>query len=673
MSAMNRKTLTAVILCSLVPLCAALAVIYRGVVKMGEAQVIGVLSGEAASRAKAISLELSRSKENLSMLASLLGVGEAAAAGQYAVIEARLGAVLKRNANYAAVCYVDAGGKVRAAAVNSAINRNELPRLAGAVNFKSVWPWQFVDFGVGPVPVVFAPLSAPKSSPAGYVLGVVERGSLEAAFASYAAYYELWRRIKLDYLAAFNSASGYVPFAVSPGFDRSAPSGSEWYSGTRKKDGKLTVFNTYGHAYGVRVYFQLPAGELVTGAAEMGWIFFAFFAFLLLAVGLLVLYITKYSSRSTAALLRKMEEMSKGDFSRIATPGTEGDRYVNYANGLIDRILAYEEAHRKEAQLAALGKLAAQVAHDIRSPLAALGAAAKGLEMPQDQRGLIRAAVDRIRDIADDLLEHYRAPGERPAARQVYNLASIIEPVVAEKKLQYADRTGLKIDFSAPGADPSALVDKKEFQRIISNLLNNAVEAQGAGGAVLLELTAGEGKAFVKVKDNGKGIAPAVLARLGRKGETHGKAGGTGLGLYHASSTLEVWGGSLKITSIPGEGTIVSFELPLSQTAGRSSMKVVLLDDDPLVHMNWQQAAKRAGVELIAFKSPAELDAGMQGVALDVPVYLDFELSAGASGEDIAKDLHDKGFTDITMSTGYGSEKFSHLPWLKVTGKEPPF
>jgi len=670
---MNKKTLTVVILCSLVPLSAALAVIYRGVVKMGERQVIGALSGEAASRGKTVSLELSRDRDSLAMLVSLLGVKEAAASGQFGLVEKRLASVLKSNPQYVAVCYVDAGGKTRAAAANNAKIRQELPRLVSAVNLKSVWPWQFADAGSGPVPVVFAPVGASKRRPAGDVLGVIDRGALEAEFSSYAEYYASWRGIKLDYLAAFNSGSGYVPFAASPGFQRSAPSASEWHSGSREQDGRLTVFNTFGHAYGVRVYFQLPARQLVSGATELRWIFFAFFAFLLLAVGLLVLYITKYSSRSTAALLRKMEEMSKGDFSRITTPGAESDRYVSYANGLIDRILAYEEAHRKDAQLAALGKLAAQVAHDIRSPLAAMGAAAKGLDMPQEQRGLIRAAVDRIRDIAEDLLEHYRAPGEKHSARQVHDLAAIIEPVVAEKKLQYAERTGLKLGFSAPGAYPAALVDKKEFQRIISNLLNNAVEALGTGGSVQLELTARDGKAFIKVKDDGNGIAPAVLARLGSKGETHGKAGGTGLGLYHACSTLEAWGGSLQITSVPAEGTIVTLELPVIQTAVRAGGKIALLDDDALVHMNWKLAAKAAGAELQSFKNPQEFAAAAETLPRDIPLYIDSELGDGVKGEDIAVGLHERGFTDITMATGHDAEKFSHLPWLKVSGKEPPW
>jgi len=73
-----------------------------------------------------------------------------------------------------------------------------------------------------------------------------------------------------------------------------------------------------------------------------------------------------------------------------------------------------QKASRLESELAvskATSDLAAQVAHDIRSPLAALGAAAKGLDIPAEQRKLMEGAVGRMQGIADDLLERYRAPG----------------------------------------------------------------------------------------------------------------------------------------------------------------------------------------------------------------------------------------------------------------------
>ena len=93
----------------------------------------------------------------------------------------------------------------------------------------------------------------------------------------------------------------------------------------------------------------------------------------------------------------------------------------------------------------------------------------------------------------------------------------------------------------------------------------------------------------------------------------------------------------------------------------------------PLVHMNWKMAAKAAGADLKLFKTSQELLAAVETLPRDIPLYIDSELGNGAKGEDIAKDLHDKGFTDITMATGHEAAKFARLPWLKTAGKEPPW
>ncbi len=347
-----------------------------------------------------------------------------------------------------------------------------------------------------------------------------------------------------------------------------------------------------------------------------------------------------------------------------------------------------QKASRLESELAvskATSDLAAQVAHDIRSPLAALGAAAKGADIPAEQRKLMEGAVGRMQGIADDLLERYRAPAaiiQSQAASQgpqagvnkssVCALAGLIEQVLAEKRLQYKDKPGVKIE-SGGGADGvKASVEPKEFQRLMSNLINNSIEALEGPGTVSVGLSVPDGRVLIEVKDNGKGIPPGILAKLGQKGETHGKAGGNGLGLYHARTTVESWGGSFKIGSEPGKGTAVRIELPRAATRA-ASRTAVLLDDDMLVHMNWKMAAKAAGVELKAYKTPADFSAAIETLSKDAPVYIDSELGNDIKGEDIAKDLREKGFTDLTMTTGHGADKFAHLPWLKVTGKEPPF
>jgi len=89
--------------------------------------------------------------------------------------------------------------------------------------------------------------------------------------------------------------------------------------------------------------------------------------------------------------------------------------------------------------------------------------------------------------------------------------------------------------------------------------------------------------------------------------------------------------------------------------------------------MNWKLAAKSAGVELKAYKEPEDFLSGIDTLPKDTPVYIDSDLGNGVKGEDISKDLHEKGFTRLTMATGHNPEKFAHLAWLKVSGKEPPF
>lgn len=330
---------------------------------------------------------------------------------------------------------------------------------------------------------------------------------------------------------------------------------------------------------------------------------------------------------------------------------------------------------REQAGLAALASLSAQVAHDIRSPLAALDSALKDVsQLPEEKRLLIRGAACRIRDIADDLLDKNRAA---PAAGPCL-LSGLIEEIAAEKRLQFRERAGVavavKTDPAAAGL--RALARRAELGRALSNLVNNGVEALERGGTVTIGLARDGEFAALTVTDDGKGIPPEILAGLGARGQTVGKAGGCGLGLYQARTAAESCGGSLAITSEPGKGTSVTLRLPLAaaETAPAPGARTAaLLDDDALVRLNWTLAAKAAGVELKACASAGELLAAAGPLPKDTPLYIDSDLGGGAAGEDAAKELRSLGFTDITMATGYGPEKFRHLPWLKVSGKEPPW
>jgi len=469
--------------------------------------------------------------------------------------------------------------------------------------------------------------------------------------------------------------------------------------------------------------------------------------------------------------------------------------------------------------------MAAQVAHDIRSPLVALDAALKNTsQLPEKQRVIVRHAVNRIRDIANNLLEKNRQQPKAALAaesatagsgkpQEVRLLSSIIDPVITEKRLQFQSKSGINIDFELTPASYGlfAKIQPVEFRRIVSNLVNNAVEVLGDKGAVKVGLARDEENIILTVNDNGKGIPPEILPRLGQRGETHGKAGGSGLGLFHARTTVESWGGSLSITSELGKGTTATIKLlkaeapegfvpvlkltsgspvvvldddaaihqvwqgrfdslrvkehdievlhfsepdklrewvknntakaenahylfdyelvgyketglnlaeelelcgktilvtsrceekriideckrlkvrmipkgladfvPIQITdrvegAGETKKLAVLIDDDALVHMNWEDTAAAAGVELKAFKDPAGFLSNLEAFPKDTPIYIDSELGNDIKGESIAVDLRKKGFTNITLETGHSPERFAHLPWLRVMDKESPW
>lgn len=490
-----------------------------------------------------------------------------------------------------------------------------------------------------------------------------------------------------------------------------------------------------------------------------------------------------------------------------------------------------EESALRNAALAATGELAAQVAHDIRSPLAALEVAAGDVwQLPEDQRILIRSAVGRIRDIADSLLDKNGAAaperkpsggdGPSPAVREaasVQLLSGLIESLVAEKRLQFRSHSRLEIEsrLDASSYGIFAQVQPAQFKRLLSNLVNNAVEAFGdSPGEVRVNLSARDGRALVTVKDNGKGIPPEVLVKLGRRGETHGKAGGSGLGLYHARTSAESWGGSLEISSEAGKGATATVLLPQASTpewfvskltlipgrtvvildddssihqvwqgllgalqahehgveiirvstpgeirswvkgndkkarealymlacelsdrretglslaeelgigertilvtghcqeAGvqercrklkarmipkglarlvpiqfknpapaaafsRKRWDAVLIDDDPLVRMTWKIAAEKAGKKLCAFSTAADFFKESDAVDRQTPVYLDADLGGGVEGEVESARIHELGFGEIYLATGYAPEQFAGLAHLRgVLGKKPPW
>ena len=281
--------------------------------------------------------------------------------------------------------------------------------------------------------------------------------------------------------------------------------------------------------------------------------------------------------------------------------------------------LREQKLRDEQRSLEQLRRVQAQVAHDIRSPLAALHVALSTLGdgVPEDSRRVLRSAAGRIRDIANDLVEEARpaASDERgEGVEAVYLLSSLVEEVVSEKCLQHLAKMGVEIDLPL-SSDVYGLFVKLQaaaLKRVLSNLIDNAVEALKGTGKVSVHIAADGPQIVICVMDNGHGIPEAIRARLGERGFTHGKASGKGLGLHHARATVEAWGGALTIRSEVGAGTTVEVRLPqaaapawfIDKLALTAGLSVLVLDDDKAIHATWEQvlaAAIQAGVEVLHF------------------------------------------------------------------------
>lgn len=257
-------------------------------------------------------------------------------------------------------------------------------------------------------------------------------------------------------------------------------------------------------------------------------------------------------------------------------------------------------------------QLQTQVAHDIRSPLYALNIAVSALpeSMSEENQRLLRSAASRIGDIADDLLQDHRQEQNRALPDAVSLLTPIllwtlIKEVVDEKRPQLPVTTLL--DLASPQEHESfaVLARSRELKRALSNLINNAAEAIEGPGSITVQLSADGPWVLITISDTGRGIPADVLSHLGERGFTHGKPGGSGLGLHHARFAIESDGGTLTIRSTPSTGTAVEIRLPSSAVPStRHAPNVLVIDDEPTVGWTWRKQQPHLGIaQICAFPS----------------------------------------------------------------------
>jgi len=228
----------------------------------------------------------------------------------------------------------------------------------------------------------------------------------------------------------------------------------------------------------------------------------------------------------------------------------------------LSAIRAMEARMRAADRLASLGRMAANIAHEIRNPLASLSGAVEVLAAgaPDETRERLGQIViketDRLNAIIREFLEYARPA---PLNRDTVNVAEIVDEVLV--LLEHRSTPGtLKVVREFPPALPWS-VDRQQFRQVVWNLCLNALQAMPEGGELKVAMAVPGGRLLLRVADTGEGIADGDLGHIFEPFYST-KAAGTGLGLALVHRVVQDHGGEIDVQSRAGGGAVFTLTLP---------------------------------------------------------------------------------------------------------------
>jgi two-component system sensor histidine kinase PilS (NtrC family) len=234
----------------------------------------------------------------------------------------------------------------------------------------------------------------------------------------------------------------------------------------------------------------------------------------------------------------------------------------------LTRFRELELSAARSERLAAVGKLAAGLAHELRNPLASISGSvellAVGAAAGAEDRKLLEIVMreaERLSKLVSDFLAFARPAPPRAAS---VSLPDLVHEVL---RVFESDPHARQLELTEELAPAVASADASQLKQVLWNLLLNASEATPPGGS--LAVTTGistAGTVFVRVSDSGSGISPEDMERIFDPFFTT-KPAGTGLGLATVHRVVEAHRGRIEVESRPGRGARFTVILPTSEAA----------------------------------------------------------------------------------------------------------
>ncbi|MEV4808565.1 MtrAB system histidine kinase MtrB [Micromonospora avicenniae] len=328
----------------------------------------------------------------------------------------------------------------------------------------------------------------------------------------------------------------------------------------------------------IELYYLVPLTRQDATAAEARATVVGTGAALVVLLGLLAALVTRLVVNPVRVAARTAQRLSAGLLDQRMVVNGEDDlallaaSFNQMATNLQRQILRLEEMSRLQR------RFTSDVSHELRTPLTTVRMAADLIFAERDEfdpavarsAELLQAELDRFEELLTDLLEISRFDaGFAMLDAEPTDLVPIVHRVV-ERLTGLAERVGVPIELDLPEDEVIAEVDPRRVERVLRNLVGNAVE-HGEGRPVLIRLGMDETAVAITVRDHGVGLKPGeeklVFNRFWRADPSRARqTGGTGLGLSISVEDARLHGGWLEAWGAPGQGA--QFRLTLPARAG---------------------------------------------------------------------------------------------------------
>jgi len=330
----------------------------------------------------------------------------------------------------------------------------------------------------------------------------------------------------------------------------------------------------------------LLTARLMLVSTQDAYVMLMLLFFALLISLTLALSLADTLRRAIAVLMRAAQRMAAGHLDAPA-PVESGDELGALAADMRRMAVSVAEAQQMQHDLeVARRDLVNGISHDLRTPLNALQTVASALadgvaaEEPATVAHYLRALdvqVDRLAALVDDLFTLARLQGPTPRLPLApYPTADLLSDLL-ERAAPVAAEAGVRLEVTVASPTPAVLVDVRQIDRVLDNLVRNALQHTPPGGEITIQAAPrGERGAEVSITviDTGEGIAPAdlpLLFEMYYRGSGRPQvSGGAGLGLAIVKAVAQAHGGRVWAESPPSgreRGTLIGVVLPAATTA----------------------------------------------------------------------------------------------------------